>query len=208
MVKENLSITAVYQNAEHMILYAYYDGYLRGKNTIELVKKWIDLHEYSFTEKEMQDLTITEVKFSSLKRKIEFIERHKFAYDITCYRGHERLPMTGYERVIYEKVIDSWYDMYKTVVVAGQILPSVLFENEEMNQTMQELHVLSGKMYEKVDCYDSFLEFLSTTHVKRTLIVHPMSAIAEYNDEENQLELFRYQLFKDDLKNEESEVKE
>ena len=206
-IKENLEIAVIYKDSNKMIMYGYYDGPLKNDSTLSMIYRWIDLHASTFSEQERKDLIIDKIIFPSLKAKISFIERYDFVYDITYYHGNENLPFTGYEATVYEETIQEWYEMYKTTVVAGQILPSIMFGDDKMNNVMQSLNDVSVKMYELVNDFNSFLSFVSTIHIKNALIVHPIVAASEYHEMTEQEELFRYQLFKDEPKNEEREVK-
>lgn len=203
MAINHLSVTAVYQNSTKMVMYGYVQSSY-GEKDEDVLRKWISLHEWALTKPEMDDLVIDQMVFSNLYQQREFIDRTYGLFGIRYYCDNKDIPLTGYETFIYEEAIEDWYQMYQNVVIAGQLLPSVLFRGKEdkLQNAMTNLNRVSEQMYGEIDSKESFVSHLSTNHVKRVLMMHPLQAMAQYSREHEQLDLFRYQLFKEEKESE------
>ena len=146
---------------------------------------------------EISNLYINKVTFSTEKEKTDFMLYHDI-YRMEKYYDSD-LIVTRYERLLYHEIILRWYDMYKDVVVASQILPSVLNqEKEKVHNAMTGLQIAADEMYDMVTNFYEFTQLISTRYIKGSLLVHPISALSMYQNKKEDMQLFKRQLFRFD----------
>lgn len=190
--RENLTVFILYSNDRRESMYGYYDS-----SDISGVEDWINQRKHLFLPQELAKMTIAESKFRNIQEKMEFMMK----YDIYRLESYYNIGLifTNYEREIYHDVIVRWYDMYKDVVVASQILPTIMDHgNDKVHDIMENLTKLSDDMYSMVNNYEKFTQLISTDYIKRCLLSHPIVSLTMYQNKKEDMQLFKHQLFRYD----------
>ena len=186
MNNESLEIILLFQNRKSILFYAYCDA-----NDLHLMGEYLEQHKSVFTDKEYEDLYVGKRKFEDSNEKRSF-ERKFSIYKIDYYQIPSVL-MTGIEKDVYHETLYEWYNMYKDVIIASQILPYVI-----EGEPIKKLKDVGCDMYKEVECFDDFTRLLSTKYIKNNLLLHPLTVLNSYKENKSMREHFRYQMFKDD----------
>lgn len=186
-MKENLEITLVYQNRNKMILYGFVDEPY-APNGFTTTVNWLQQNPSIKGEKNH----IEKLKFKTIRAKLEWVEMHLEFLIEKYYMS--KLLFTRYERLIYHETLFGLYEMYKDVVIAGQILPMFL-DLDIQQQLPFNLGKLSEDMYKLVNDYASFTSILSTKYVTNKLIAHPINILLMSKENKENEKLFKDKMF-------------
>ena len=201
---KNLEITTVCQSESRLTMWGFIDAPFKSDKSMQLFHDWEDIHCGVLSLKERNEVVIGSLVFNGESHKRSFMAKYN-SYEITNFHGIPGCALAKYEQVIYEPIVSEWYEMYQHVIVAGQLLPSILYDgnlygNDDpaIDKKLQQLKEITGWLYNEIDNKQAFLTHMSTVHIKNTLMVHPTTALMQCADEQHRLELFRHQLFKDE----------
>lgn len=184
-------VNILYQNHNCKIIYAW--CMVDPTKKSDVIKEYMKQRygvipdiEYNELELVEEELTGREIlKFTSIYEMFEVVT--------LC----DCLYVTKYEKEMYLSEINKWYNMYKDVIIASQLLPSVIGDTEKT--PINQLNDIGTKLYESIDSIDSFIRHLRTSYITKRLLMHPLTALNMFSEEDTNRRLFQNRMFESAL---------